>query len=331
MLAKTYIFSLSYLLLTGTAWSQLAVFGDLYVSKNNQLHIAFYETYFNGGKIITDNTSVPEAVVSFGPQSDWKQLKKDSYIAGTVRIYHTATFTFPVGSENFFSPITLEVLKNSSFIQTKYTGTPPYLFTQLDADFEIPLYHYWSWKTQGEAIGRIRTYWWEYHRLDRLSFNPIDPSDLYLGLYINSAWYTVLGHQSSNPFTTDLPLSIASGSTLLLEPVNLATVKGVSFTIPKINRLFTEKIVSQVISPNNDGINDTWKIEGYIFSSASKIKVYGLNGNLVFMHQGEYLNNWDGSDEKNGERLPQGSYFYTIDFDGNQTVDTEGWILIKYQ
>ena len=132
MLAKTYIFSLSYLLLTGTAWSQLAVFGDLYVSKNNQLHIAFYETYFNGGKIITDNTSVPEAVVSFGPQSDWKQLKKDSYIAGTVRIYHTATFTFPVGSENFFSPITLEVLKNSGFIQTKYTGTPPYLFTQFE-------------------------------------------------------------------------------------------------------------------------------------------------------------------------------------------------------
>lgn len=86
MLAKTYIFSLSYLLLTGTAWSQLAVFGDLYVSKNNQLHIAFNETYFNGGKIITDNTSVPEAVVYFGPQSDWKQLKKDSYIAGTVSV-----------------------------------------------------------------------------------------------------------------------------------------------------------------------------------------------------------------------------------------------------
>jgi len=108
MFAKTYIFSLSYLLLTGTAWSQLAVYGDLYVRKNNQLHIAFNETYFNGGKIITDNTSVSEA------------------------------------------------LKNSSFIQTKYTGTPPYLFTQLNADFEIPLYHYWSWKTQGEAIGRIR-------------------------------------------------------------------------------------------------------------------------------------------------------------------------------
>ena len=38
-----------------------------------------------------------------------------------------------------------------------------------------------------------------------------------------------------------------------------------------------------------------------------------------------------GTDQmKNGEPS-QGSYFYTIDFDGNQTVDTEGWILIKYQ
>ncbi len=274
----TYIFSLIYLLLAETACSQFTVYGDVYISSNNQLHIAFDKTYFYGGKIITDNTSTPEAVVSFGPQSEWEQLKKDSYVDGTVRIYHTATFTFPVGNENFFSPITLEVLKNSGFIQTKYTGTPPYLFTQLDPNFEIPIYHYWSWKTQGEAIGRIRTYWWENHRLDRLSFSPIDPSDLYLGLYTNSTWYTAMGHQSSNPFTTDLPLSVASGSTLLLEPINLATVKGVSFTIPKINRPFTEKIVSQVISPNNDGINDTWKIEGYVFSSTSRIKVYGLNG-----------------------------------------------------
>ena len=134
----TYIFSLIYLLLAETACSQFTVYGDVYIISNNQLHIAFDKTYFYGGKIITDNTSTPEAVVSFGPQSEWEQLKKDSYVDGTVRIYHTATFTFPVGNENFFSPITLEVLKNSGFIQTKYTGTPPYLFTQLDPNFEIP-------------------------------------------------------------------------------------------------------------------------------------------------------------------------------------------------
>lgn len=45
MLAKTYIFSLSYLLLTGTAWSQLAVFGLSTQSK------AWYSTTMGQGTV----------------------------------------------------------------------------------------------------------------------------------------------------------------------------------------------------------------------------------------------------------------------------------------
>ena len=37
----TYIFSLIYLLLAETACSQFTVYGDVYISSNNQLHIAF--------------------------------------------------------------------------------------------------------------------------------------------------------------------------------------------------------------------------------------------------------------------------------------------------
>ena len=68
----TYIFSLIYLLLAETACSQFTVYGDIYISSKNQLHIAFDKTYFYGGKIIIDNTSTPEAEVSFGPQSEWE-------------------------------------------------------------------------------------------------------------------------------------------------------------------------------------------------------------------------------------------------------------------
>ena len=87
----TYIFSLIYLLITETACSQFTAYGGVYISSKNQLHIAFHKTYFYGCKIITDNISTPEGLVSFGPQSEWEQLKKDSYVDGTVRIYHTAT------------------------------------------------------------------------------------------------------------------------------------------------------------------------------------------------------------------------------------------------
>ncbi|MEK9567334.1 MAG: gliding motility-associated C-terminal domain-containing protein, partial [Flavobacteriaceae bacterium] len=78
-------------------------------------------------------------------------------------------------------------------------------------------------------------------------------------------------------------------------------------------------------------IHDSWKIKGYVFTPESIIKIYNLAGSLVFQHQGEYANDWEGTAASNGERLPQGSYYYTLDLDGNHLVDVEGWILIKYR
>ena len=185
------------------------VFGDLYLNGNAQLHIAFDQTYFSGGKLRTDPTPSADAVLSFGPQSKWEQLKSDSYVVGKVRIYHEGTFTFPIGSEDRFSPITFEAFQNTGFIQTQYTETPPALLTQFEVPFTPPLYHYWSWEITGEAIARLRAYWTEQHRLERLSFDSIDPTELQFGLYVNSTWQSVLGHHSSNHFLPDLPLSIA--------------------------------------------------------------------------------------------------------------------------
>ena len=56
-------------LLSPSLWGQLSIFGDIYVSEENQLHIAFEDTYFNGGKIITEKKSITEGVVSFGSRS----------------------------------------------------------------------------------------------------------------------------------------------------------------------------------------------------------------------------------------------------------------------
>ena len=234
--------TLAWLLFTSTLWGQLAVFGDLYLNGNTQLHITFDQTYFSGGKLRTDPTPSADAVLSFGPQSKWEQLKSDSYVVGKVRIYHEGTFTFPIGSEDRFSPITFEVFQNTGFIQTQYTETPPALLTQFEVPFTPPLYHYWSWEITGEAIARLRAYWTEQHRLDRLSFDSIDPTELQFGLYVNSTWQSVLGHHSSNPFLPDLPLSIANGSILLLEPILLETAKGLSFTVPNTHTALKEKI-----------------------------------------------------------------------------------------
>ena len=64
-------------------------------------------------------------------------------------------------------------------------------------------------------------------------------------------------------------------------------------------------------SPNNDGINDTWYIDGIEDYPEARIVVFDRRGKQVFKSQRNYINDWDGT--YNGKKLPLDSYFYIID------------------
>ncbi len=65
--------------------AQLSVFGDLYIGNGKEVHVAFKETYFSGGQIITERKE-KKGVLSFGKESEWKQLQENSFVDGIVRI-----------------------------------------------------------------------------------------------------------------------------------------------------------------------------------------------------------------------------------------------------
>ncbi len=68
-------------------------------------------------------------------------------------------------------------------------------------------------------------------------------------------------------------------------------------------------------SPNGDGVNDTFFIEGILNYPDSELSVFNRWGNEVFFAKG-YLNDWDGS--WSGKMLPDGTYFYVLeDGEGN--------------
>jgi gliding motility-associated-like protein len=86
--------------------------------------------------------------------------------------------------------------------------------------------------------------------------------------------------------------------------------------------------ISQVITPNGDGINDTWMIYNIENHPNNSIKVYNRWGDIVYEAK-RYQNQWDGHYKNRTERLPDGaSYYYQIDLDGNGSIDYEGWIYI---
>ena len=89
-----------------------------------------------------------------------------------------------------------------------------------------------------------------------------------------------------------------------------------NFIIPEIPKFFT---------PNGDGINDVWVLEDIQRYPSNKVWIYDSYGNLIF-YANPYQNDWDGT--LNNSPLPQGSYLYVIDLNGDGKIEYENWIYI---
>ena len=91
-----------------------------------------------------------------------------------------------------------------------------------------------------------------------------------------------------------------------------------------------EVIIPNAFSPNNNGINDTFKA---IFKGLNKIKMELFNtwGGMLFSEEGTSLKGWTGM-SSNGSFLPNGNYYYKIiatTFYGDEIEYNNPFILIR--
>ncbi len=78
-------------------------------------------------------------------------------------------------------------------------------------------------------------------------------------------------------------------------------------------------------SPNADGVNDQFVITGMAQYPGSRLLVFNRWGQKVY-DNASYDNSWDGRGE-NGTDLPDDTYFYTLNLNGDDTYN--GYIVIK--
>lgn len=90
-------------------------------------------------------------------------------------------------------------------------------------------------------------------------------------------------------------------------------------------------VISQGLSPNGDGYNDTLDLTFLNDRTGiKKLQIFNRYGTLVF-EKNNYVNQWSGQ-ANDGKELPTGTYFYVIDLDGNDPVyghQTTGWIYLN--
>jgi len=86
--------------------------------------------------------------------------------------------------------------------------------------------------------------------------------------------------------------------------------------------------VSGVLSPNQIGIESTWKITNINLHPLNKVSVYNADGIEVFSAE-NYQNDWRGTFKDTNELLPIGSYYYKV-YLYDTKEQSNGWLYLVY-
>jgi gliding motility-associated-like protein len=95
-------------------------------------------------------------------------------------------------------------------------------------------------------------------------------------------------------------------------------------------------IVPQGFNPNDVNGNQTWILKGIENFPDNVVSVYNRWGNLVYQKEG-YSNAeaWNGIANSNlpklgANRLPQGTYYYVIEFKNSDQAALKGFVVLQY-
>ena len=154
------------------------------------------------------------------------------------------------------------------------------------------------------------------------SFTPIDPDLNEVITFTNTSvgnWTIENWIIAGQPYNTSpIPYSFTSEGNY---PVQLIVINslGCADTLIQNIVVYDDFIVPNVFTPNSDGSNDFFTIDG--LKPNSKLVILNRWGDLVF-ESNNYQNNWEG-DDLNGEALVEG--VYTIIFTDNSSATYYGF------
>jgi gliding motility-associated-like protein len=89
-------------------------------------------------------------------------------------------------------------------------------------------------------------------------------------------------------------------------------------------KLLKFPVIPNTFTPNNDGINDKWRIDYLNTYPDNRVQIFTRAGNLVFESRG-YNTPWDGT--LKGKPLPFDTYYYIIE-PGNGRDPITGYVTI---
>jgi gliding motility-associated-like protein/uncharacterized repeat protein (TIGR02543 family) len=177
-----------------------------------------------------------------------------------------------------------------------------------------------------------------------ITFNQQGPFSRYAGVVtlnaVSSSGLPV-AFTASNPvvgiITTDNKLQVKALGTLRVT----ASQAGNEFYLPAVNverdvvihtAGTAQLLISAALSPNGDGVNDSFLIEGINAYPENEVRIVTRSGNLVYEQKGYDNDNIVFSGKtNNGDQLPSGTYYYSLRYKQNgEWLQKKGYFVLRY-
>jgi gliding motility-associated-like protein len=127
---------------------------------------------------------------------------------------------------------------------------------------------------------------------------------------------------NSNGYSSSINPTAITGEDKGIYTLTVTNTLGCS-TTQTINVLNTLCAIPKGLTPNADGANDTFDLSG--FTGVRDVKIFNRYGMVVF-EQDNYTNQWYGQQKGSDELLPDGTYYYLVNFEDSEPKT--GWVYL---
>lgn len=216
--------------------------------------------------------------------------------------YGDNLFNLPLVSNNGFSGTWSPPLNTTA--ATSYTFTPNSNQCALTAVAQVPVYADFDFNY--EIVCSENSIVVEATSTENLEYTwQIDNAIVFTGATFNLSDYI-----QTTPIIEVFPILI----TISAVKDNCSKIKNITVTGSPCE-------IPNVITPNNDTLNDSFDLTGY---DVAKLIIYNRWGRKVY-EKANYLNEWHGQNN-HGNDLPDGTYFYIVDTTSGESKT--GWVYV---
>ena len=298
---KVVLSSIVSLFFCGISTAQALIDGDVYIASKAVVGVFYPELTFRYG--IIESSEENSGRLAFFPNAHGLAAHDGSHAEATVLSHEHPDFVFPVGDKGVYQPMRIssgdtDDLAVAFKLESHLNTAPSLEINQISNRF--------YWTVEGTKQAKMTLSWNLYSELNMLTD---ELAALVMIGYTGTEWEVI--PSVIDPFTLegDNPTTLSAGAISSVDRIDFSRFEAV--TLGSI-LLDIELSVSEGITPNGDGINDTWYIKNIERYPNAQIWVFNIWGAEVFHQPGNYNNNWDATYKNNTKKLPSAPYYYRI-------------------